>query len=128
MTRWTERDLERHIAGARGVEPTKPKKDPALRRMNKTEAEYAHLLELKRRAGEIRSWGFERIKLRLADATFYTPDFDVIGIGGELAFHEVKGGFVREDAWLKFKIARELHKWAAFKLFQKVGGEWVMKA
>lgn len=43
--------------------------------MNKTESAYCQHLELRKRAGEIVWYRFEGIKLRLADNTFYTPDF-----------------------------------------------------
>ena len=72
--------------------------------MNKTEAAYAELLELRRKAGEIFAWGFEQVRLRLAHTTFYTPDFLVIMPDNTLEFHEVKG-FWREDARVKIKVA-----------------------
>ena len=43
--------------------------------MNKTESAYCQHLELRKRAGEIAWYRFEGIKLRLANNTFYTPDF-----------------------------------------------------
>jgi hypothetical protein len=43
--------------------------------MNKTEAAYAGHLELQRRAGDVEWFKFEALKFRLADNTFYTPDF-----------------------------------------------------
>jgi hypothetical protein len=123
--RFSERDLERiqaqpgyGIAGG-AVMPPEPgaKKSRATtaspawaellvgdRRMNKLEAAYAQVLELRVRAREICWWQFEAFKLRLAYTTFYTPDFAVIGIGGELEFHETKG-FWRDDARVKIKTA-----------------------
>ena len=72
--------------------------------MNKTEAAYAAELELRRRAGEILWYQFEAIKLRLADKTFYTPDFAVMLASHEIQLHEVKG-FWRDDARVKIKVA-----------------------
>lgn len=59
--------------------------------MNKTETAYAQELELRKRYGEIARYRFEGIKLRLADNTFYTPDFAVMLANGQLEMHEVKG-------------------------------------
>ena len=59
--------------------------------MNKTEQAYAATLDQRRIAGEVAWFKFEGIKLRLADNTFYTPDFFVMLSGGALEAHEVKG-------------------------------------
>lgn len=76
--------------------------------MNKTERAYADTLEWRRRAGEVVWFKFEAIKLRLADNTFYTPDFLVMLADGTLEAHEVKGHW-RDDARAKIKIAAELY-------------------
>ncbi|PRE60689.1 DUF1064 domain-containing protein [Burkholderia multivorans] len=73
-------------------------------RMNKTEAAYADLLAGRLHAGEILWFRFESFKLRLADSTFYTPDFAVITAAGATEFHEVKGLWT-DDARAKIKIA-----------------------
>lgn len=72
--------------------------------MNKTEAAYAAYLELQKKAGLIADYRFEAVKLRLADKTFYTPDFVVLAPDGTLEMHEVKG-FWEEDARVKIKVA-----------------------
>jgi hypothetical protein len=75
-------------------------------KMNKTEDRYAaHLAQL-RMAGEIFWYGFEAVKLRLADSTFYTPDFAVMAKDGVLEMHEVKGHW-QDDARVKIKVAAE---------------------
>lgn len=76
--------------------------------MNKTEAEYAALLEQMRHAGTVAWWKFEGVKLRLADNTFYTPDFAVMLSGGRMQLHEVKGHWM-DDARAKIKIAADLY-------------------
>jgi hypothetical protein len=90
--------------------------------MNKTEAAYAVLLEDMKSAGEIQWWAYEAIKLRLADKTYYTPDFAVINGQEELEFHEVKG-FWREDARVKIKAANEQFPFL-FIAFTLVKGTW----
>lgn len=94
--------------------------------MNKTEAAYAKHLEAKKQAGQILWWRFEGIKLRLADNTFYTPDFDVLAADGVLEVHECKG-FMMEDANVKIKVAAALYPFR-FKLVRtrakRDGGGW----
>ena len=74
--------------------------------MNRSEEAYAAHLELLRRAGEIVWSRFEGLKLRLADNTFYTPDFSVMRADGLIECHEVKG-FWQDDARAKIKIAAD---------------------
>lgn len=71
---------------------------------NKTEAAYEQLLASRKLAGEVAWWKFEGLKFRLADNTFYTPDFAVMLTDGQLEAHEVKG-FWEDDARAKIKIA-----------------------
>lgn len=95
--------------------------------MNKTETAYAQELELRKRYGEIAWYRFEGIKLRLADNTFYTPDFAVMLANGQLEMHEVKGGYWTDDARVKTKVAADQYPFRIIgvtKLPAKVGGGW----
>jgi hypothetical protein len=95
-------------------------------RMNRTELRYAsEWLEPRRLLGEILRWDFEPVKLRLADSTYLAPDFRVILAEGTEEYHEVKGGFIREDAWIKLKIAAELHPYV-FRMAQLRNGAWTV--
>lgn len=76
--------------------------------MNKTEAAYDEHLRILKYAGKILYYEFEAIKFRLADNTFYTPDFLVQQADGTLEVHEVKGHW-EDDARVKIKVAAE-HK------------------
>lgn len=94
--------------------------------MNKTEAAYAATLDARRHAGEVAWFKFEGIKLRLADNTFYTPDFSVMLANGALEMHEVKG-FWQDDARAKIKIAADLYpmRFVAVRAkSKKEGGGW----
>lgn len=94
--------------------------------MNKTEAAYGETLEKRRIAGEVAWYKFEGLKLRLADNTFYTPDFAVMLAGGEMECHEVKGHW-QDDARAKIKIAADLYpfRFLAVKAqAKKNGGGW----
>ncbi len=73
--------------------------------MNGLEREYAAMLEARRIAGEIAEWHFDAVKLRLAEKTFYSPDFMVMMPDGMIEYHEVKGGFIEDDASVKIKVA-----------------------
>nr|DAN78222.1 MAG TPA: Endonuclease [Caudoviricetes sp.]DAY12502.1 MAG TPA: Endonuclease [Caudoviricetes sp.] len=94
--------------------------------MNKTEAAYAaHLEELKQQ-GSVLWYEFESVKLRLADNTFYTPDFAVMRADGEMEMHEVKG-FWQDDARVKIKVAADKFpfRFIAIKAeSKKNGGGW----
>jgi len=94
--------------------------------MNKSEAAYGAQLELLKRAGEIQWYRFEGVKLRLADNTFYTPDFAVMSADGVMEMHEVKG-FWQDDARAKIKIAADMYPFR-FKAMtaraKKHGGGW----
>lgn len=94
--------------------------------MNKTEEAYARDLEMRRAAGEVAWYKFEGMKLRLADNTFYSPDFSVMLTDGHMEMHEVKG-FWRDDARAKIKIAADLFPFrfiAVTKRAKKNGGGW----
>ena len=97
--------------------------------MNKTEAAYDAHLRLLLVAGEILWHRFEGLKLRLADNTFYTPDFAVMAADGVLEMHEVKG-FWEDDARVKIKVAADQYpfRFRAIKAeAKKRGGGWVME-
>lgn len=93
--------------------------------MNKTERAYADLLEYRKQSGEILDWKFEALKLRLADKTFYSPDFMVVDADGFIEVHEVKG-YWEDDARVKVKVAAEQYpfKFLAVKKVSKAKGEW----
>jgi hypothetical protein len=97
--------------------------------MNKTEASYAASLELRKHAGEIAWYKFEGVKLRLADNTFYSPDFAVMLADGFVELHEVKG-FWQDDAKVKIKVAADLYpfRFIAVKAkAKKDGGGWAVE-
>ena len=94
--------------------------------LNRTEAAYAAHLGVLHRAGEVLWHKFEGLKFRLADNTFYTPDFAVMRADGSLEAHEVKG-FWTEDARVKVKVAASLYpiRFIAVKAqAKKHGGGW----
>lgn len=94
--------------------------------MNKTEAAYGQHLEQRKIAGEVAWYKFEGVKLRLADNTFYTPDYAVMLSDGFMEMHEVKGHW-QDDARAKIKIAADMYpfRFIALKVqTKKAGGGW----
>lgn len=97
--------------------------------MNKTEAAYAERLRALEASGQILGHKFEGLKLRLADNTFYTPDFAVVAADGVIECHEVKGHW-QDDARAKIKIAAAMYpfRFIAVKAKPKRdGGGWAVE-
>lgn len=92
--------------------------------MNNLETLYAEHLEAKLRRGEIRAYDFEPVKLRLADNTFYAPDFRVIRHDYAIEYHEVKGHW-EDDARVKIKVAASLHPYIFRAFTSPSPGTWV---
>lgn len=90
--------------------------------MNQTEAAYAQQLQFRLRAGEVAWYKFEGIKLRLADNTFYTPDFFVMLADGTLECHEVKGHWT-DDGKVKIKVAADIYPFK-FTAIKRKGAGW----
>lgn len=94
--------------------------------MNDGEKAYAAHLEARRVAGEVLWFKFEGVKLRLADSSFYTPDFAVMLADGAIECHEIKGLW-EANARTKIKVAAETFPFrfvALQKRAKKHGGGW----
>jgi hypothetical protein len=103
---------------------------------NKTEAAYEEHLGILQRAGAVEGFFFEGIKLKLADNTFFTPDFLVFAADGVVELHDTKGTtskkradgskekapFIEEDAKIKLKIAAERFPFRVFAVFKTPDG------
>lgn len=68
---------------------------------------------------------FEGWKFKLADNTFYTPDFAVMLASSELQCHEVKG-FWTDDARVKIKVAADIYP-IKFIAVKKSKGGWAIE-
>lgn len=125
-------------ANASGAPPGIARGQLRERAMNRNETDYAGELERARARGEIQWWAFEALKLRLADNTYLTPDFVVLGVGSELELHEVKGAkrkrtatgpvvtyFCEEDAKVKLKAAAEHFPFLFRVVFKSGNGLWL---
>ncbi len=99
--------------------------------MNKTEAEFAMILEAKRREGIISRWLFEGITLRWNDVR-YTPDF--ITFPGfspesdtEIHIIETKGPWIkgnRERAVERFRHAKTYWPEFTFEMHHRTKNGW----
>jgi hypothetical protein len=90
---------------------------------NRTEAAYGRVLEARRLAGEVAWYRFEGLKLRLADATFFTPDYAVMLADGTMELHEVKGHWT-DDARVKIKVAADQYPFRFVAVRAGRGGAW----
>lgn len=77
------------------------------------EARYAAHLECRKIAGDLRDWRYEPIRLRLADGTFYKPDFMVMAMDDVIEIHESKG-HMREAARVRLNVAVEMFPFRFF--------------
>jgi hypothetical protein len=93
-------------------------------RMNGLEKRYAAHLDLRKATGEILSWKFEPLKLKLAPSTFYSPDFMVVGLDGGISLEETKGHW-EDDARVKIKCAAVMFPMFTFVGVQRIGGKRV---
>jgi len=96
--------------------------------MTDAEQAYAAVLDGLKSAGQILNYWYEPMKLRLAQKTFYTPDFLVMASDYTLELHEVKG-FWQDAAKIKIKVAAEQFDFRFVavmgkKLPKKDGGGW----
>lgn len=115
--------------------PQKPRLRQDRKGPNKLEAEFEAWLreEWKNKEACITPQG---VNLWLANGVRYCPDF-ILAITRhrendtpwiEVHAYETKGGFMRDDAAVKLKVAAHLHGWITFHLVTKIpkkkGGGW----
>jgi hypothetical protein len=115
-----EKQIKKDVAFILGHKKT----SHTLGRMNATEQSYFAVLQGSVRADDVIL--FEQIKLRLADKTWYTPDFCIVSSEG-ISFHEAKG-WMRDDAAVKIKVAASQYPMFKFFIAKKIKGGWDVKA
>lgn len=91
---------------------------------SKWDRERNDYLETMMFARRLRRFRYEPMRLRLADGSWYKPDFLVEHNDGRLELEEVKG-YRREAAIVRFKVARELYPMFTFTMITKRNGQWV---
>jgi hypothetical protein len=109
------------------MEKDAKKKMRQTRQMNKTETEFARILEAKKQRGEITDYKFEGIRLRWGESMWYKPDFVARGANGVTYLYEVKGGHIWSRDLVRFKGCRaewRPYKNFEFEMWQKKAGQW----
>lgn len=120
--RWSAEQLQAVLASRDKTEAPPAKSAPRGAGMNKLEAAWAQELEAQQARGEIRWWKYEGVGLRLANRTFYHPDFIVMEASGAIRIDETKG-FMRDDANVKLKVAAGMYPFT-FRLVRRKGKTW----
>ncbi len=95
------------------------------RGMNGLEAAYAAHLTLLKHAGDVDWFEFEPMRLKLADGTWYKPDFAVVR-GGQLEFCETKG-FMREAARVRLNVAAGKFPFPFYLVRKKPHGQFEVR-
>ena len=76
-------------------------------------------------AGVVIEYRVEPLNFRIGKGKcFYKPDYLAVTDEGRLQIHEVKGGFIREDAHIKFRVASLLYPWFEWHLWQWENDMW----
>ena len=99
---------------------------PVRGSMNGLESRYAKHLDWQIREGQIAAYWFEQFKVRLADLTWYTPDFLVQMPDGTLEWRETKG-WMRDDANIKVKVTSELYWQFPIRVVQEKRGVFTVR-
>jgi hypothetical protein len=129
-TEWQNIQAKRGKAAPVATEVAKPKRviRQSRKKPNKTEARFEiDYLKLWMATGFIADYGFEAVTLRLANGLRYTPDWWTVNSAGQTTFYEVKGGYIREDAIAKLKMAATQFRNYTFLLCVWSKGEWFIE-
>jgi len=94
-----------------------------LDNMNRTEERYSRILDVRIMAGEVHKYFYASAKLRIGDGAWYTPDFLVILSDGTVEYHEIKGGYIREAAMVRYKVAKGKYPYV-FRMWQYKRKRW----
>lgn len=105
----------------------KPTFRQSKKQPNKTEKRFElEHLEVWKRDDAIFEYQFEAVTLRLANGVRYIPDYLVDSPGNKAQIYEVKGGYIREDAMIKLKVAATQFKCFEFYLAQYKKRHWTI--
>jgi hypothetical protein len=110
-----------------GIPQKRPPRGRGVKRvpgqMNGLERRYASYLDGLVQIGDVLGYWFDAVKLRLAEKTFYSPDFMVLTGAFEIEMHEVKGNYWEDDARVKIKVAADKFPFKFFGITWK-NGQW----
>lgn len=95
--------------------------------MNKTERRFEMTwLQPMLHAGELTTYGYELVTLKLGNGVRYTPDFWAVTSDNRTVFYEVKGPRTWDDAKVKIKVAATRFLNYEFFLCVYERGEWTI--
>lgn len=93
--------------------------------MNQVEFKFALWLDVRKKGGEIKAWAYADMQFELGEfRCWYRPDFRIINNDNTMTFIETKGGFIREDAKIKFKCAAKIYpefNWVMYQFKAREG-------
>lgn len=141
LSREDVEEMQRRVDAAKVVQGkdvmvmTKASLSPRPSKMNKSERAYSQYLDILHKEGRIACYKFEAVTLKLGDDCRFTPDFLVIGINGEVEFHDVKAKWkstgkvrIEDDARVKLSVASSTaFPFFVFRTVWKDGGTWHSK-
>jgi len=131
-----KKDLPEHVQRMLDGEKSKRKVMPAIARvpgrMNKTEAAFFRVVEVRRMGGEFAQVGFETVTFRLGYDCRYTPDVACWTPNGNVVCFEVKGRkgrtyYARDDSLVKLRAAAAMYPKVKFILVWPDGEGWETK-
>lgn len=141
LSREDVEEMQRRVDAAKVVQGkdvmvmAKASLSPRPSKMNKSERAYSQYLDILHKEGRIACYKFEAVTLKLGDDCRFTPDFLVIGINGEVEFHDVKAKWkstgkvrIEDDARVKLSVASSTaFPFFVFRTVWKDGGTWHSK-
>jgi alpha-galactosidase len=105
--------LTRRQAKELGLDSLYPKRTGRPARVpgvpNLTERRFAEHLEIRKLAGEIRSFAYEPEVLRLGPEMTLLMDYRIVELNYTYTYVDVKGRYVREDSTVKIKAAAVMY-------------------
>lgn len=105
------------------LDSSTPPQNTDEQKLNKTERRFLQILRARHGRENV---GIQNITLKIADDCRYSPDFSVTRLG-RITFWEVKGGFMREDGFIKLKVAARAFPEFLFVLAQYKDKAWTEK-
>jgi hypothetical protein len=120
------RPILRAAVNTGGAQSVKNTRRSVEERLNKTERRWLEMMRVRRHCAKI---GIQEITFRLANQVRYTPDFSVTLLDhmkeqASMVFYEIKGAYIREDAWIKLKTAASLFPQFRFVMAQWKDNRW----
>ena len=126
------KDLREYLRRTQGAENPAAAAKPKRSGMNKTEARFGALLNVRKAAGEFDQVGFEALTFRLGFDCRFTPDWTCWFPNGGIVCYEVKGRtghkwYAKEDAMVKLRAASSMYPKVKFILVWPDGEGWETK-